>query len=63
MLIFAVVGCTEINGEFKNDQRADFISIFYDVGGIVGECKFKAYNGVLVFYEIHATNFDENSKY
>ena len=42
MYMFALVECIEIGGHFVKDQKADFISIFYDVGGIVGEC----YNGV-----------------
>lgn len=45
--MFALIECIEIGGHFVKDQKADIISIFYDVGGIVGEC----YNRVLVFCE------------
>ena len=34
----ALVHCTEISGHFVKDQKADIISIFYDIGGIVGKC-------------------------
>ena len=36
--MFALIECVEIGGRFVKDQKADIISIFYDVGGIVGEC-------------------------
>jgi hypothetical protein len=38
MIMFALVECTEISGHFVKDQKADVISIFFDIGGIVGEC-------------------------
>ena len=39
LCLIAFVECTEISGKFVKDQKADFISIFYDVGGIIGECE------------------------
>ena len=36
--IFDLIEFSEISGRFVKDQKADVIAIFYDIGGIVGEC-------------------------
>ena len=50
----------EISGRFVKDQKADVISIFYDIGGIVGECNWpcRVYtcNGMLKVELRHKNN-------